>query len=111
MEAAGFVEGQDEQGLFPLGAGTEGFIDLFDEHFAGGDQARGVHRGGADAAARGVEEAEGGQVASGRVDEELGEVNDVVLKAGVVCRLEPRGLGSCAADRVVVVPPLATALG
>jgi hypothetical protein len=58
VEAASLVKGQDEEGLFPLRTGTECFIYLLDESLAGRDQTCGMHRSGANPAARGVKEAE-----------------------------------------------------
>lgn len=37
VETTSLVEGQDEEGFVPLGAGAEGIIDVFDELFTVGD--------------------------------------------------------------------------
>jgi len=42
-EASCLVEGDDEQGVLPLGAVTERIVDLFQEHFAVGDKTSWVH--------------------------------------------------------------------
>lgn len=51
VEAACLVKGEDEEGLFPLRAVSEGFVHLLDESLASRDQTRGMHGGGADTAA------------------------------------------------------------
>lgn len=43
MEAATFIECEDEQSLFPLRAGTESIINTSDQLFAVRDQTAGVH--------------------------------------------------------------------
>lgn len=67
VETTRLVEGEDEEGLVPLGRGTEGIVDVLDEDFAVGDQARWVHRVGANAAAGWVDETEFGEGAIGGI--------------------------------------------
>lgn len=56
VEAAGLVEGDDEEHVVPLRGGANGVVDLLEENLSGGNRAGGVHGVGVKAAARGVDE-------------------------------------------------------
>lgn len=43
VETTGLVEGDQEQGLVPLGTGADGVVDLLEQDLAGGDVAAWVH--------------------------------------------------------------------
>lgn len=61
VESARLVKGQDEQRLVPLGAGSEGVVDGFDQDLTVGDEACRVHGAGSLPAAGWVDETELGQ--------------------------------------------------
>lgn len=82
VETTCLVEGDQEQGLVPLGAGADGIVDLLQEDLAGGDVAGGVHGVGVEAAAGGVEVGQLGEGAQVGVLVEVLEGNDVGLGVG-----------------------------
>ena len=61
VETTGLIEGQDEEGLVPLGAGAECVVDVLDKGLSIGDQASWVHGACALSAAGRVDEGEFGQ--------------------------------------------------
>ena len=105
VEATALVEGEDEEGLLPLGAGTERLVDLLDEGLAIGNQTAVMHGGGTNTAAGGVQVRELGQSAVGGIDVELLHGDNLVLVAAGLGPGEPLGLRTGATSGVPVVDP------
>jgi hypothetical protein len=80
VETAGLVEGDEQEGLVPLGTGADGIVDLLDEDLAERDVARGVHGVGVEVAAGGVDVGELGQEAEVGVLVEVLKGDDVLLR-------------------------------
>lgn len=111
MEATGLVKGQDEESLLPLRTAAQSIIHLLDESLAVGDQASGMHGGGANSAARGVEVRQFRQCAGRSVGIKLVQVLDLVLVVGGICPVKVARIGAGTAGRVPVVDPRVTGLG
>lgn len=103
-ETAGLVVGNEQEGLVPLRAGTEGVVDLLDKDLTGGDFARGVHGVGALAAAGWVDVGKLGKLAEVGVLEEALKRNDILL--GVLGDpLEEHGIAEESTVGAIVVAP------
>lgn len=111
VEATGLVEAQDEEGLVPLGPGAQSVVDVLDQLLAVGDQTTGVHRVGADTAARGVDVAEFRQGTGCGIRVELFQGLDLVGVVGGVSPVVELGIGASATSRVPVVDPGVAGLG
>lgn len=111
VEATALVEGQDEEGLLPLGTGAQSIVDLLDESLAIGDQAGRMHGGGANSAARGIEVRQFGKGTSRSVSVELGQGLDLVLVVGSIGPVEVACIRAGTAGRVDIVDPRVTGLG
>lgn len=105
VETTALVEGEDEESLLPLGAGTERFVDLLDESLAIGNQTAVVHGGGTNTAAGGVQVRKLGQSAVGGIGVELLHGNNLILVAGGLGPGEPLGLRTGTTSGVPVVEP------
>lgn len=110
VESTGLVEGDQQQGLLPLGTGADGIVDLLEQDLAGGDVAGGVHGVGVQTAAGGVEVGELGEGAEVGVLVEVLEGNDVGLGVGDG-PVEEEGVGGEGAVGAVVVLPGDALLG
>lgn len=103
-ESTSLIEGEEKEGLVPLGAGTEGLVDLLNENLAEGDVAGGVHGVGVQAAAGGVNVGELGEKAQVGILVEVLQRDNVVL--GVLRGpVEEQGIGQEVAVSAVVVAP------
>ena len=103
-ESTSLIEGEEKEGLVPLGAGTEGFVDLLNENLAEGDVAGGVHGVGVQAAAGRVDVGELGKETQVGILVEVLQRDDVVL--GVLRGpVEEQGVGQEVAVSAVVVAP------
>lgn len=106
VESTGFVECDDEEGSVPLWTGAKGFVDIFDYCLTIGDEARGVHGGGPNAAAGWVQKGEIRKLSGGCVGVELRQRLDEVGVVGGIRPVEPEGVcHGCVGD--VVLPRVA----
>lgn len=105
METTSLVKAEDEEGLIPLGTGAQSVVDVLDQLLAVGDQTAGVHRVGADTAARGVNVAEFRQGTSGGIRVERLQGLDLVGVVGGVGPVVELSIGTRATSRVPVVDP------
>lgn len=105
VEAAGLVEGDDEESVLPLWGDAEGVVDLLEEDLAGGDGAGWVHGVGGDAAAGGVDVGVRREGAEQCVLEELLEGDDVAGLFGSVGPVVEQSIGLESAVGPVVVLP------
>jgi len=93
VEAACFVE-SDEEGCFvPLRARTHRLVYILDQRLAIRNQTRRVHGRSPHTAATSREDGELGQAAGGGVGVEVGEGFDEVGVVGGVSPVEPEGVG------------------
>lgn len=109
-ETAGLVVGHEEEGLLPLGRGTEGVVDLLDEDLAEGDVAGGVHGVGVQTAAGRVDVGQLGQDAQVGVLEKVLDGLNVLLSV-LGGPVEEHGVGQEGAVGAVVVLPRDALLG
>lgn len=110
VETTCLVEGDQQQGLLPLGTGADGIVDLLQQDLTGGDVAVGVHGVGVKAAAGGVEVGQLGEGAQVGVLVEVLEGNDAGLGVGNG-PVEEQGVGEEGAVGAVVVLPGDALLG
>lgn len=111
VETAALIEGEDEEGVVPLRACAEGVVNGLDEVLAVGDEAGGVHGGGAHAAAGRVEVSELGKVALSGVVVEVRQGHDLVVVAGLVGPVEEAGIRASTTVGVDIVHPGVAGLG
>jgi hypothetical protein len=109
-ETTCLIEGDEEEGLVPLGTGADGIVDLLEENLTERDVAGGVHGVGVEAAAGGVDVGELGEQTKIGVLVEVLKGHDVAL--GVLCGpVEEHGIGQEVAVRAIVVAPRDALLG